>query len=252
MNIKSSPVKIAEWYNPVGYTDYISRQYVARYRFACELMEPSKSLLDIAIGSGYGSQMLIEQDLPVTSCDLDFQALAFSRQRYGMTDLINADGLIISFPDNCFDSVTMFEIIQHVHDGLGLVSEIKRVLRSGGTFICSTTNVQFSAHPPYHVHEYDPGEFLELFEWIYGHVERYCQYFTWAGRLSDLFQWNIGKTFDGFKKNRVIGYANRLARLLVDSTFRKNQIKVDEKYQVLPWEAQKLPVRIMLGVVRKI
>ena len=44
-------------------------------------------------------------------------------------------GQNIPFPDNIFDTVTCFHVIEHTKDGEKIIKEAHRVLKTGGTFI---------------------------------------------------------------------------------------------------------------------
>lgn len=46
------------------------------------------------------------------------------------------------FASESFDVVNLAEVIEHVPDPLGLLSEIRRVLRAGGLLMLSTPNVR--------------------------------------------------------------------------------------------------------------
>ena len=45
------------------------------------------------------------------------------------------------FPDNHFDVVTMLDVIEHVHDPVAEIAEIRRILKPGGVLVVGTPNV---------------------------------------------------------------------------------------------------------------
>lgn len=54
----------------------------------------------------------------------------------------NEDLLSCAFPDQAFDIVTMWQLIEHLSAPRELVAEIKRILRPGGLLVVSTPNIQ--------------------------------------------------------------------------------------------------------------
>jgi SAM-dependent methyltransferase len=46
------------------------------------------------------------------------------------------------FPDASFDALTLFEVIEHLHDPLPLLAECRRVLKPGGILLVSTANAE--------------------------------------------------------------------------------------------------------------
>jgi ubiquinone/menaquinone biosynthesis C-methylase UbiE len=45
------------------------------------------------------------------------------------------DGLQLPFPDQCFDSVLLMDVLEHLRDAPKALSEAARVLKPGGTLI---------------------------------------------------------------------------------------------------------------------
>lgn len=45
-----------------------------------------------------------------------------------------------AYPDNHFDIITLFEVIEHLTDPISLVKEINRILKPGGTLVIGTGN----------------------------------------------------------------------------------------------------------------
>jgi SAM-dependent methyltransferase len=76
---------------------------------------------------------------------------------FGMSahpDIVAFDGRVIPFPDASFDHILCTEVLEHVEDPAGLVAEMRRVLRPGGTLLAT---VPFSArvhHAPYDFHRF--------------------------------------------------------------------------------------------------
>ncbi|WP_158816269.1 class I SAM-dependent methyltransferase [Methylocapsa sp. S129] len=86
---------------------------------------------------------------------------------FGMSqnpDIVAFDGRTIPFPDASFQNVLCTEVLEHVEDPAGLVAEMLRVLRPGGTLLAT---VPFSArvhHAPYDFHRFTPFRLAALFK----------------------------------------------------------------------------------------
>lgn len=134
------------------------QEHVARYRFARE--RARGRILDVACGTGYGTQML-----GAVGVDLSLDALRYAR-RYP-APYVAADAVRLPF-GSVFDSVVSFETLEHVPDPGRFVAECARVLKPGGTFIVSTPNRELwsprSAKPlqRHHVKEFTKREFLAV------------------------------------------------------------------------------------------
>lgn len=159
---------------------YIEKQHVMRYKFAAHFLRSHDFVLDIACGAGYGSHYLA-QSVPngkVWGVDLSPYALRFARENYG--DLPNlsfcqGDAQALVFPSTYFDAVVSFETIEHLSSPENFLAEVKRILKPGGVFICSTPNAACSYHSAYHFKEYFPEEFFSLLGIYFRKVERYFQ-----------------------------------------------------------------------------
>ena len=193
-----------EYYNPLGKSDYLSIQHLERYKFAVSRIKPDQRLLDIASGAGYGTALLLKHGCKVVGADYDEQAITEAQIKYKHGNFVRADVINIPFEDKSFDVLVSFETIEHVHDGNRFLSEVYRVLKPGGTFICSTPNIRYTAHPHYHIREYSPEEFYGLIEQWFSQVERYGQYFKPLDRASDLYQRHFQARFIALLEKRNI------------------------------------------------
>lgn len=188
----TSTAPTTDHHDPVGRTDYLSREHVERYRFAAEqLRGPPLRVLDVASGTGYGAAALASRGHLVTGVDCEPASIEASTRRYGEPTFLTADGRDLPFPDGTFDAVVSFETVEHVTDGREFLRELARVLAPGGRLICSTPNIRYTAHPPCHLKEYEPEEFFALVSELFEDVARHAQYFRLRDRARDLYSWHL-------------------------------------------------------------
>jgi len=132
--------------------------------------------------------MLSKYGCEAIGADYDNQAISVAKIICNQGRFLVADALNLPFTDESFDAVVSFETIEHVLDGSRFFIEMHRILKPGGTFICSTPNIRYTAHPPYHVREYTPEEFYELIQHWFPHIEHYGQYFKPVDWIMDLYR----------------------------------------------------------------
>lgn len=243
-------------HDPRGQCDYLSVQHVARYAFAAQVLSPGMSVLDVACGTGYGSEILALHGCNVTAGDLDHKQLALSKVISAQASFACMDVLNLPFPNNSFDAVVSFETIEHVTEGQRFLDEMHRVLKPGGLFICSTPNIAYTAHPLYHVKEYEPGEFYSLVLSRFRNTRKYGQYFRFFNRLSDRLNWlshkGICQYLICFPPRAVLAVFRKLRRLRdrmnpAPATAEDRGGKNPEYYAVGPYRGSKL-LRIMITV----
>ncbi len=102
-------------------------------------VRPGQRVLDVGCGEGAFAAELARAGAQVIGIDVAEEPLRRARLRDPSLDLrlLDADGPW-GLPDASFDVVWAGEVIEHVVDTARWLSELRRVLRSGGTLLLST------------------------------------------------------------------------------------------------------------------
>lgn len=137
----------------------------AAYRHAARVVE-GKSVLDLGCNTGYGSNILSVPAKSVVGVDVSERAVTLAQQKYvgANIEFQVIDGTRIPFEDDSFDIVTCFQLIEHLVEYDGFISELKRVLRTDGIVIFTTPNALLRLDPgmkpwnKFHVREFNPEE----------------------------------------------------------------------------------------------
>jgi 2-polyprenyl-3-methyl-5-hydroxy-6-metoxy-1,4-benzoquinol methylase len=107
--------------------------------------ERQAKILDVGCFNGYLSQLAAEFGFQVTACDAhclpEVERLSLHHRIGFFKTNLNEHPSFPSCADSSFDAVIMGEIIEHVLNcPLGLLKEVRRVLRPAGVLLLSTPN----------------------------------------------------------------------------------------------------------------
>jgi 2-polyprenyl-3-methyl-5-hydroxy-6-metoxy-1,4-benzoquinol methylase len=112
----------------------------ARLDFLLAHVPAGARVLDVGCGEGWFTAALAEAGREVVGIDVAEEPLRRARAREPGLDLrcVPAEGEWSSLRDVSFDAVWAGEVIEHVADTAGWLSEVRCVLRSGGALVLST------------------------------------------------------------------------------------------------------------------
>ncbi len=124
-------------------------------------------VLDLACGTGYGSDYLGGLARRVLGVDLALSVVARSRMKYSnpRVSFFAMDGTALGIRSGSLDAIVSQDTIEHVPDDHGFVAELARVLRPGGVLILFTPHGKERGRKPedpFHIREYMPEELEEL------------------------------------------------------------------------------------------
>jgi SAM-dependent methyltransferase len=144
--------------------NYWYRRHVAVYEWIAERCEGLK-VVDLASGEGYGTAILARTAREVIGVDANPEAYEHARLRYGSDVISFRRALVEDFDEPC-DAVSFLQTIEHIHEPERLLERIAEV---APVAYISTPNRLTLAGPdaeksenPWHLREYDIGEYREL------------------------------------------------------------------------------------------
>ncbi|MFI3305104.1 MAG: methyltransferase domain-containing protein [Rikenellaceae bacterium] len=112
-------------------------------------------VLEIGTGSGYGIEILAPHCTKFVTLDKHLPSVDRDHTLPSNVEMVNCTVPPLPFPDNSFDHVVTFQVIEHIESDTEFVAEIYRVLKPGGHLIVSTPNAPMSlTRNPWHVREY--------------------------------------------------------------------------------------------------
>ena len=158
-------------------------EHLSRYRFAARFAAEGAKVLDAGCGTGYGTAEFAAA-VQITAMDISPEAVAHATHAFGRPGVHFLQGAceVLPFADESFDLVVAFEVIEHLERWPDLLSEARRVLRSQGVLLVSTPNKAYYAEAraaagpnPYHVREFEYGEFESALKEVFPHVQLWNQ-----------------------------------------------------------------------------
>ena len=122
------------------------------------------NVLEIGCGWGRGLELLTKAADHYTGIDKNEHLIAALSAEYPDATFIAANIPPLSkLPDNTFDFIVTFQVIEHIQNDDLFIRECHRVLKPGGKLLLTTVNKIFSlTRNPWHVREYYADELQAL------------------------------------------------------------------------------------------
>ena len=114
-------------------------RFEERRAFLLGAVRPGDRVLDVGVGDGAFAAALMDAGAAVSGVDVAEEALRRARARVPAADLRRiGEGEPLPFAEDAFDLVWAGEVLEHAADVVGLLAEVRRVLRWGGTLLATT------------------------------------------------------------------------------------------------------------------
>jgi SAM-dependent methyltransferase len=133
------------------------------YKAAASFLQGGK-LLEVGCGIGRGIPFLLPKVSEYQAIDKNRRLLESLRKQYPQATFISGRvPPLTQIPDNAFDYVLSFQVIEHIADDKLFVKELHRVLKPGGMLVLTTPNrLRSLTRNPWHVREYTAEELAAL------------------------------------------------------------------------------------------
>lgn len=154
------------------------RAHLNRYGFALAYVK-NKTVLDIACGSGYGSQLLAQRGKKIYGVDIANEAIDFALRHHLEENIYFIQQSIenLRLPEKV-DVVISFETIEHLNSSDTYFDKILEFLEEEGMLIISTPLSQkdgISDCNEFHVNEYTLQRFKQELEKYFTEIDYYSQ-----------------------------------------------------------------------------
>jgi len=181
---RTLPNKFSNLYSTLDDPKIVPIQ-AAAYRLVAEkYLKNGDHLLDVGFGLGYGLKILSDKNVSIRGVDIDQRTIKRARElmlaNSKIKDILHYDGKTIPYSENEFDVVTCIDVLEHVHDYLGLIKEMLRV--SNRLVIISTPNRRPENTRP----NGKPRNYWHLREWNFDELDSILKQFS-----NIQVEWNV-------------------------------------------------------------
>jgi len=130
-----------------GYMDYLREKdlYLKTFRKRLRNITAHRrdgKLLDVGCAAGFFLHVAREAGFDAHGVDVAAPMVRFAREELGLENVREGTLRGVGYPDHAFDGVTLWDVIEHMHDPLEALEECRRVLRPDGLLVLETQNVR--------------------------------------------------------------------------------------------------------------
>ena len=113
-------------------------RFQARRDFLTASLQPGSRVLDVGCGAGWFCEALEARGFEAVGVDVAGEAIRRARERCPSVEFALVPEHELPYADGSFDAAWLGETLEHVQDGIVLLEEVHRVIRTGGRLIVTT------------------------------------------------------------------------------------------------------------------
>lgn len=173
-------IEFSEPMNPANSEFYHETEwYGERWEFLETLnflKDRAKKILEVGCGEGYFLFLAIKHGFEVIGLDFNEKAIKVAKKKLPLCKIYpwTLEEFLRKFPEEKFDAICFFHLLEHLEDPVGFVSNIKKILNQGGFVIFSlpsTKRIEFFIsgrekwdYPPHHLTRWNSIAVEKLFK----------------------------------------------------------------------------------------
>ena len=231
-------------------TTYLSRYGYFKKRYQSQLLDikafkPGGKLLDIGCNIGLFLSEARTSGFDVVGVELNTDCAEYARTHFGLE--VHSDYLDkIAFKAGSFDVVTMYDVLEHIPDLHGILTEIHRILKPGGVLVVQSPNLDSVMadlsqsswswlSPPDHLYHFTPGTLSSLLAQRGYDVQLVKTWEPAEDFCADVMQAKLGNSLPARIARKVIrlsGLASRLVTVLQKNWWRRQKGALVDVYAV--------------------
>ncbi len=179
-----------------GWEAYFAN-HIFRYKFALQTLQKngiSSNVLDAACGVGYGSYYLAQNKIKeITGVDISKEAIVVAQAKFLNNEIQylidDCSKLQNNKLNSSYNAIISFETLEHLSNPEAFLERTYSLLKSDGTLIISTPNINETKHfskSDWHFHEkeYTAVEFIKLLtDTGYKNIRLMGQHYSELGQL---------------------------------------------------------------------
>jgi 2-polyprenyl-3-methyl-5-hydroxy-6-metoxy-1,4-benzoquinol methylase len=105
-----------------------------------QLLRPQIKVVELGCGTGSLCQALYQQGIDIAGCDVSQVAIDHGQKKYPHLNLSVVNAEQLPWQDGTCDAVLSFDVLEHLYDPDGHLTEVYRVLKPDGYYLFQTPN----------------------------------------------------------------------------------------------------------------